>query len=666
MGYYNCNPYDLTFNSSKAFKMKKIILALMMMVSVSFANYISISTVNPVVGKCYYENGYYFVLSSSFTAPKTSCSDAPEANSLYFTTMPYGSSTFSASFVSRSSCYSSAGSLCCSTSFATINSSLNKSSLPECVNFNPTCVSGGHFDTETNTCQPDIEIESIENIVSSSGSTAVVKYADGAEMLINPDGSGITFAADGSIIPNRYAINGILPTDSSIDNNSFSFDSSAEIIHYNSLKADGNSWFSFNGAGQIALNAASLFVGATAGSWIWALTGDYVTKSNVEAEITPMSSTSAVMNVTLVDSSDVKVDLAAVENSATATPTTIPNTNLQAEKLTTDDQVKQFNDSWAGDGPLGATVIFPTSNSNSAALSTPDYFSVFKKNPDGSITSVKINKADLVNVAKNNTDLLLSMEQQDYILNNDGTKTTTKKSTAATVSPTTNTNTKTDGATGQTTTQKPTATTSKDSNGVSTDLSALTGRMETMGNQLTKLNTGVEGLGKGMDKANGLLKEGNDLANTANGLLSGIQNNTASSKNSLNGIEGAVNAIKGLLSDGEVSTTPNNIPSDTTGSDWNSWSSTWNNIESSFDDVALQVTQFQGLFQNGFELKLVSNSIKQCPYNGSLDFGFGAIPITFDFCDVLSPFRNITYTMFYLYFVFLILSFSIKTFIRMI
>lgn len=110
-----------------------------------------------------------------------------------------------------------------------------------------------------------------------------------------------------------------------------------------------------------------------------------------------------------------------------------------------------------------------------------------------------------------------------------------------------------------------------------------------------------------------------------------------------------------------------NIPTDTSSSDWSNYAEAWDNIMRSVDEVGNGVSELQGLISNGFSSPFLKSSPTTCPYTTSFEFGdVGSIPISFDLCKVFSPLRSIFYTFSYLFFVFGIIYFHVKMFLRLV
>lgn len=110
-----------------------------------------------------------------------------------------------------------------------------------------------------------------------------------------------------------------------------------------------------------------------------------------------------------------------------------------------------------------------------------------------------------------------------------------------------------------------------------------------------------------------------------------------------------------------------NIPTDTSGGNWNTYQESWNNLIDSINAVSTKVDEFQGLVQNGFSSPFIKSSPTTCPYTTSFVFGdVGSIPIDVDLCKLFSPLRSIFYYFFYAFFVFSLLVFHVKMFLRLV
>jgi len=549
----------------------------------------------------------------------------------------------------------------------------------QCVNATPTCVTGSHVDVDLNVCVSDYE--QLSKNTFENGNFDVV-WADGAVTYCDVSTEKcITWDKDFNVIPNRY-LNPELNPDGTIKYEGIVPDA-METASWSSVAYDAYGKPITNAIGKVlqafgwviayegtgggyvvsdspGLNSLNPF--AVLGSGMFALGSAMVTPDNDVVVATPLDTSNGVSVNISSNNSGISFD--SLQSVASSTPENgtpiFSKDGVYTYKQITDANLKTVWDTAAGVGTLpptalvlGSDIIYPTNNPNTAIINSPTQIEVVKTSPDNSAQSVVVNKADLANTASSGTDLPYVVKNYEApVINNDGTKTQQVTSTPSSTSPTTGNTTSTNPTTGATTTTKPTGTSANGSNGTNFDVSALTGRLDSLGNQLTKLN--------------GLTEKGNGLAETGNGILSNIQNNTASAKNSLNGIESAVNSIKSLLSDGDIPTTPHNIPSDTSGADWNSWSATWDNLLTSFNGVSSKVDEVSALFQNGFSLNLSGGTVTTCVYSQTIDFVYFTVPFEFDPCSFLSQFRPIFYTFFYLLFVLGVLSFATRAVLRMV
>lgn len=109
------------------------------------------------------------------------------------------------------------------------------------------------------------------------------------------------------------------------------------------------------------------------------------------------------------------------------------------------------------------------------------------------------------------------------------------------------------------------------------------------------------------------------------------------------------------------------MPSDTSGVSWDTYNDTWGNLVDSIGQVSDQVSTFKGLVEHGFSSPFTKSSLTTCRYTTSFQFGdVGSIPIDIDLCSVFSPLRGVIYTFAYLFFVFNILLFCVKIFLRLV
>jgi len=548
----------------------------------------------------------------------------------------------------------------------------------ECVISSPTCVTGSHIDSDLNLCMGDYD----QVKTTFDNGNFIVYFSDGAEMYCDvSEEKCITHDKNFNVIPNRF-LNPNLNPDGTVKDNGLIPDS-LPVSSWLGTAYDAYGKPITNAAGQFfqalgwviayesmgdgsfvisptGLNSLNPF--AVLGSGLFTLGSAMVTPDDVVIA-TPTNTNNGV-SVNVSSNSGVSFDqLSTVSSSTPESGTPVFSKNgIYTQRQITEANLKTVWDNAAGVGKmpataliLGSDIIFPTNSPSTALINSPTQVEIVKTSPDNTAQSIVVNKADLANTASSGTDLPYTVK--DYkapVINNDGTVTQATTSTPSSTSPSNGNTTSTNPTTGQTTTTPSSSLngTANTSDGKSIDLSGVTGRLDSMGKQLEKLN--------------GTAQSGNEL-------LGSINNKAASMANSLNSIQGntaslkdTLNSIKDGFLDTDIPTTPHNIPKDTSGGDWNSWSSTWDNAKASFDGVSSQVGEFSSLFQNGFTLNLINSNIIQCPYESTIDLVFAQIPLSFDFCRVFSPLRNVIYTFFYLFFCFSITFFSVKMFLRMV
>lgn len=519
------------------------------------------------------------------------------------------------------------------------------------------CSTGSHWDYNATvpSCVGDIKYG--EKIQMDSGSYYVSFY-DGALMYCRTDGKCTTMDQNGNVIDNRW-YEGSIPSAPNVYTDLFNdaLTLTGNLVGKTLQFAGYTLGLSSSGGGLLLDNTGVLGAinpGVITGAGLVTL-GNLLVSDSEKIVMTPKDN--SPMNVNIVTNSSTpsdSFDSVSSKTPADGSPVFSQN-GLYTYKQITDANLKTVWDTAAGVGTLppnslvrGSDIIYPSNNPNTAIINSPTQVEIIKTNPDNTAQSVVINKTDLANTAKNGTDL--PYVAKDYAapqINNNGTVTQPVTSTPSATSPKTNNSTSTNPTTGQTTTQNAANASgvANTSDGKSIDLSGVKGSIDQLGNQLNKLNSSSE---------------------AGNGILNGIKSDTGSMKGSLNGISDSFDSIKSLLNDTDVPTTSHSIPKDTSAADWNSWKSTWENAKSSFDGVSSQIDEFSSLFQNGFTLNLVNSNITQCPYDLTLDLVFIQVPISFDFCQVFSPLRNVIYTFFYLLFSFYIISFSVKMFLRMV
>lgn len=536
-----------------------------------------------------------------------------------------------------------------------------------------TCPTGAKYDTTLKTCVSNYDVLSKNTFDNGN---FIVSWADGASTYCDVSESKcITHDKNWNVIPNRYLnpefnpdgtvkYAGILPD--SLPTSSWAgaaYDALGKPlvdVAGRFLQAFGMGLaLSATGGGYVVsdspgLNALNPF--AVVGAGIFTLGSAMVTPDDVTTAVPNGSDAVQVKVSNNTGTSFTPLDTVASSAPADGTPVFTPD-GVYTYRQITDANLKTIWDTASGVGTLpptalvrGSDIIYPTNNPNTALINSPTQIEIVKTSPDNSAQSVVVNKADLANTANSGTDLPYTVK--DYappVINNDGTKTQPVTSTPSSMSPSTGIGTSTNPTTGQTTTANPATGTNNAgmSNGTNIDLSGVTGRLDGLANQLTALN------GKA-DTGNGLL--GDIKANTG-----AIASNTASMKGSLANMSN----LMSQTSDGLTEQTWNNsIPSDY--SVFDTWKTAWTNMKGDIDSVSSKGTELKELVSGDLELNLIDPAMMQCPYNANLDLVFSQIPISFDFCSVLSPFRPVIYNMFYLFFVFNIIYVSLKTLVRLV
>lgn len=528
------------------------------------------------------------------------------------------------------------------------------------------CSSGSHWDYNATVpaCAGDIKYG--EKLLHDSGAYHVL-FADGALMYCRTDGKCTTTNLEGNVIDNRW-YEGSIPPAPNVYTDLFNdaLTITGNLIGKTLQFAGYTVGLSASGAGLLMSDnpvTGALNPGVLAGAGLVSL-GNLLVSDSEKILMTPKQN--EPMNVKIVtnsSSSSDSFDSVSSKTPSDGTPVFSQN-GLYTYKQITDANLKTVWDTAAGVGTLppnslvrGSDIIYPTNNPNTAIINSPTQVEIIKTNPDNTAQSVVINKSDLANTAKNGTDL--PYVAKDYAapqINNNGTVTQPTTSTPSSTSPKTNDTVSTNPKTGDTTTQNAAnasgvATTS---DGKSIDLSGVKGSIDQLGKQLEKGN----GL---LEKGNGLLEKGNSLAEAGNGILNGIKSDTGSMRGSLNDIKDLMSQSSDGLSEHEWT---NGIPTDY--SVFETWKDTWNNLKTSYDSVSSKGDELLGIVNgDSLTLDLPKGSVQQCPYNGSLDFVFAQIPLSFDLCAVFFPLRAVFYTMFYLFFVFKILFASLKTLMRM-
>lgn len=536
----------------------------------------------------------------------------------------------------------------------------------QCVDPTPTCIAGSKYDSILKTCVSNFEVLSKNTFDNGN---FIVSWADGASTYCDVSESKcITHDKNWNVIPNRFinsefnmdgtvkytgSVPESLPVSSWAGAAYDAFGKPLVNVAGEFLQAFGMGLaLSATGGGYVVsespgLNALNPF--AVVGAGIFTLGSAMVTPDDVATAVPTGSDAVQVKIVNNSGTSFTPLDTVASSAPSDGTPVFTPN-GVYTYRQITDANLKTIWDSAAGQGTLpptalvrGSDIIYPTNNPNTALINSPTQIEIVKTSPDNSAQSVVINKADLANTANNGTDLPYVFK--DYavpVINNDGTKTQSVSSTPSAMSPSTGVGTSTNPTTGATTTANPASGTNNAgmSNGTNIDLSGVTGRLDGIANQLTALN------GK---------------SDTTNNNLGAIVSNTASMKGSLANMSNLMSQQSDGLSEQVWN---NDMPTD--HSVFDTWKTAWTNFKGDIDSVSLKGDELKQLVSGELSLNFIDSSMLQCPYSANLDLVFSQIPISFDFCSVLSPFRPVIYNMFYLFFVFNIIAGSFKILLRLV
>lgn len=377
------------------------------------------------------------------------------------------------------------------------------------------------------------------------------------------------------------------------------------------IGVNGSDFFTVNPLGIFLKSSALALVQNTALLWTYFMSDQ---KETANGDVVDFKPTMNGVAVNISQETFDNIDFSEYEDKATTTPQTVPNTDLAYKKLS-DAEILQF---------LGATkedtVFYKPNDPSYFVASNSDSVSVIKANPDGSAQKVEFQKNDLQNTATNKTDLQVTQTTISAPkINNDGTTTTTTNTSVGSVSTSTNTNTTTS-SNGTTSTVNPTTgtstngaiTPSSDGTGSNINLSGVTSRLDKISNQLTKQNERNEQLDKIGDDA------------YAHGIPTG----------------------------------------GTSPYDWTSYQATFENLKSTIDDLNGQADEIKALFQKGFTLNLSGTPVDSCPYNSTIDLNGRSIAVSFDLCKTFSPMRPLFHGFFYIFFLFVITSFGVKSILR--
>lgn len=466
----------------------------------------------------------------------------------------------------------------------------------------PQCGEGTYLNPATLSCVPFYPIADEETL--ESGSKNII-FEDGAMMIVNPDGTAVTFAPDGAKIPNRL-YNGSIPE-------------VGYLSESKNIGVNGSDFFTVNPLGIFLKSSALALVENTALLWTKFMSDDKQTANNDLIQFRPVADSPTAVNFSRVNFDN--IDFSEYENKATPTPQTVPNTDVAYKKLS-DAEISQFLGATKND-----TVFYKPNDPSYFVASNSDAVSVVKVNPDGSAQKAEFQKNDLQNTANHNTDLPVKQTITPAPkINPDGTTTQIPDITQSTVSPNSNTSTNTSQSTGtpiiapygkgdkNTTAPATPAPPNPDGspNGYNIDLGGVTTRLERISNQLTKMNNRNDELDKIGDNA------------YAHGIPTG----------------------------------------GTSPYDWTSHQATFENLKSTIDDLNGQADEIKALFQNGFTLNLSGTPVDTCPYNSTIDLDGRSIAVSFDLCKTFSPMRPLFHGFFYIFFVFVITSFGVKSILR--
>ena len=452
------------------------------------------------------------------------------------------------------------------------------------------------------------------NVLLQNG-TNLIDFDDNATMMILSDGTASTWDIDGNEIPNRE-YNGVTPSPLVFVDDGFTPNTNKKYydITFNGLPvfvADKDS-AGFHLTSLLPLNALQTLT-------MMAVTPKTVTKSGDDIQKIP-APTAQHPNAVSIDVTSMNfdnVDFSEYENTATSTPTPIPNSDIVVEKITPETQKKHPSIS------SGTVIAHSNMPWSEFIATTPTTVAIAKENSDGSVTQTVIQKSDIQNTVNNGTDLpFVTQTITPPSIQSDGTtaQTTTVVAQGST-SPITGTTTTTNPTTGSTTTvQNPitgtstTATTTSPSGNGSVDLSGVTSRLDKISNQLTKVNDFNDGL--------------------KNAVVSGDVKNTIDTSK-----------IQGLI---------------------DTFSTSWDNIKADFERVATLTDEAKNTINNGFTFNLAHGAVTQCPYTGDIDLIVRTVPIEIDLCKVFSSVRPVFYVLFNLAFQVLLFMFAFKSVLRLV
>lgn len=500
----------------------------------------------------------------------------------------------------------------------------------ECVNNVPTCNASQHLDSATDTCVANFPL-TLDTMLD--GGMRMLIYEDGTCMFIHPDGKANTYNADMQKVAPRYLPDGSLPPEKSVlgdlwDKTVESVGDTMQVLGWNLIySSEGSPEYGFYRDENLKLGFSEVmpiaFPSGFAISLGRKLSGPI---TDVLIEPVPNSHPNAVpVDVSNMDFTNFNTASYAEENAKV-----IPNTDIQVQKVTEANQA-DLTSKWAGYGKLGQTIgssldigaVFSTkvSDPNVALVEDSTKFVAVQKAPDGSAVAVEIKKTDMQQSSTSGSAVPYTVTQvAKPTINADGSTSQSVSTSQGFVNPSTNTNTQT-GSGGQTVSFTPSGlgsssvagTTSSTGSTGTINLSGVTSRLDTISNQLTKLNQTFE-----------------DTED----------------------------------SDSPLVATEHTIPTDTSAGDWDS--ETMTNLKNSIDNVVGRVEEFKTFLQNGFSLNLTGGSVTTCPYTKQFSFNGHTEDVTIDLCQFTSTLRPVFYTFLYLLFVLNIIIFSFKSILRLV
>ena len=198
------------------------------------------------------------------------------------------------------------------------------------------------------------------------------------------------------------------------------------------------------------------------------------------------------------------------------------------------------------------------------------------------------------------------------------------------------------------------------------ELVSLNSNLETLTNEAkTSLNTIKDTSSDIKSNTNDIKNNTNDIKNninTSNTLLEDIKENTANANTKLANLS---NTITSFFDSNTTDFNTTDIDSsiiDTNSSDGllSTYIQTYNNLQSDLNNTLNSINTLKETVSNPLELTEISKgTINSCPYTQYLDLNMGTVyEISFDLCELASPYHNTFYTISYILFMILILRFA--------